>query len=113
MIDFSDYGKSVQMMSTKQWVQRAADVMVDPNRRDIITSFNSDRDRTEALVSFVAAESLPYERATAGMPYFNMRIGKVLWAIETGLRQGLDFPAVLQAYESGVSSFYSQAHLSN
>lgn len=105
MISIDDYDRSVRMMGTKVWLRRATEQMQDADRREIIMSFPTDRERTEAALSFVAAESIPYEGERQA-PYWNMGIGNVLYLFEKSLRNGTDALDEFALYEAEKRGFY-------
>lgn len=109
-IPFSDYGRSVRMMSVDQWLQRATDQLNDPTRRDIIMSYESDRARAESVFCFVAAESIPYTSPNPA-PYWEMGIGKALYCMEKGLRENRPAADVKREYDAGTKSFYAKTGL--
>ena len=105
MISIDDYDRSVRMMGTKVWLRRATEQMQDAARREIIMSFPTDRERTEAALSFVAAESIPYEGERQAS-YWNMGIGNVLYLFEKSLRNGTDALDEFALYEAEKRGFY-------
>ncbi len=110
MLSFEDYDRSVLMMSVKQWLERANTQLADPARREIIMSQDSDRARAETALSFVAAESIPYEKPNRHL-YFDLRIGKVLWILEKSIRDGSDSLVELRVYNGEIDAFHATAQL--
>lgn len=110
MFSFEDYDRSVLMMSVKQWLERAGSQMADPARREIIMSQDSDRARAETALAFVAAESIPYEKANRH-PYFDLRIGKVLWILEKSIHDGSDPLIELRVYNGEIDAFHAATQL--
>ena len=100
----------VRMLSVKQWIEQASLQTADPARNHIITGMETDREMAEAAMTFVAAGMLPYPNCDAD-PNFSMRIGKVLWILESAFRTGRSPLAVLRDYEMQVSGFYRAAAL--
>ena len=103
MINFQDYGRSVSMMSTVQWLQRATEQINDPERRAIIMSFPTSRAQTEAALTFVAAESIPSERQST---YWNLGTGNVLYLFEKSLQDGTDPVDEFKRAEAAKKGFY-------
>ena len=95
----------VRMLSVKQWLERVALQMADPDRNCIITGMGTEREKAEAAIAFVAAEMQPYPKCD-GDPNFGMRIGKVLWILENSFRTGRNPHVVLREYEGETKSFY-------
>ncbi len=101
----SDYDRSVRMMGTHMWLKRAEEQMNDPERRAIIMSFPTSRAQAEVALSFVAAESIPYE-AKVPAPYWNMGMGNVLYCLEQAISRDGSAVNAFEQMEVEKARFY-------